>query len=68
MIFQAVINGAAISGCEPYVFSTAQWKQMESERMSLLRRAFAGEAYKYTDKLRELGATPHSGANSGSQD
>ena len=29
MIFQAVINGAAISGCEPYVFSTAQWKQLE---------------------------------------
>ena len=57
MIFQAVINGAAISGCEPYVFSTAQWKQLESERMSLLRRAFAGEAYNYTDKLRTLSDT-----------
>ena len=57
MIFQAVINGAAISGCEPYVFSTAQWKQLESERMGLLRRAFAGEAYNYTDKLRTLSDT-----------
>ena len=57
MIFQAVINGAAISGCEPYVFSTGQWKQLESERMSLLRRAFAGEAYNYTDKLRTLSDT-----------
>ena len=57
MIFQAVINGAGISGCEPYVFSTAQWKQLESERMGLLRRAFAGEAYNYTDKLRTLSDT-----------
>ena len=57
MIFQAVINGAAISGCEPYVFSTAQWKQLESERMSLLRGAFAGEAYNCTDKLRTLSDT-----------
>ena len=60
MIFQAVINGAAISGCEPYVFSTGQWKQLESERMSLLRRAFvAGEAYNYTDKLRTPSDTTH---------
>ena len=57
MIFQAVRDGAAISGCEPYVFSTAQWKQLESERMGLLRRAFAGEAYNYTDKLRTLSDT-----------
>ena len=39
-VFQAVINGAAISVCEPHVFSTIQWKQLESERMSLLRRVF----------------------------
>ena len=57
MIFQAVINGAAISGCEPYVFSTAQSKQLESERMGLLKRAFAGEAYNYTGKLRTLSDT-----------
>ena len=56
-IFQAVINGAAISGCEPYVFSTAQWRQLESERMSLLRRAFSREAFEYTDKLRTLSDT-----------
>ena len=53
-VFQAVINGAAISGCEPHVFSTTHWKQPESERMSLPRRAFAREAYKHTDKLRTL--------------
>ena len=34
--------------------STTQWKQLESERMSLLRRAFAREAYSHTDKLRTL--------------
>ena len=53
-VFQSVINGAALSGCEPYVFSTMQWKQLESERMCLLRRAFAREAYSRTDKLRTL--------------
>ena len=37
--FQAVINGAAISGCEPYVFSTAQWKQLESEAENALAQA-----------------------------
>ena len=47
-------NGAALSGCEPYVFSTMQWRQLESERMNLLRRAFAREAYNHTDKLRTL--------------
>ena len=31
-IFQSVINGAALSGCEPYVFSTTQWEQLESEK------------------------------------
>ena len=31
-----------------------QWKQLESERMSLLRRAFARGAYNHTDKLRSL--------------
>ena len=29
--FQSVINGAELSGCEPCVFSTMQWKQLESE-------------------------------------
>ena len=53
-VFQSVINGAAPSGCEPYVFSTMQWKRLESERMCLLRRAFAREAYNHTDKLRTL--------------
>ena len=33
-------------------FSTMQWKQLESERMCLLRRAIAREAYSRTDKLR----------------
>ena len=33
-------------------FSTMQWKQLESERMCLPRRAFAREAYSCTDKLR----------------
>ena len=47
-------QGVAFSGCEPYVFSTMPWKQLESERMSLLRRAFAREAYNHTDKLRSL--------------
>ena len=54
MIFQAGINGAAISGYETYVFSTAQWKQLESERMILLRRAFAGEGYNYITLRRKL--------------
>ena len=35
-------------------FSTLQRKQLESERMCLLRRAFAREAYSHTDKLRTL--------------
>ena len=35
-------------------FPRPSGKQLESERMSLLRRAFAREAYKYTDKLRTL--------------
>ena len=53
-IFQSVINGTALSRCEPYVFSTKQWKQLETERMSLLSRAFAREAYNHTDKLGSL--------------
>ena len=34
------------------MFSTMQWKQLESERMCLPRRAFAREACGHTDKLR----------------
>ena len=53
-VFQSVISGAVSSGCEPYVFSTMQWKQLESERMNMLRRAFARDAFNHTDGLRTL--------------
>ena len=53
-VFQSVINGAAPSGGEPHVFSTMRWTQLASDRMNLLRGAFAREAYSHTDKLRIL--------------